>query len=157
MKKWLCVFLLLLSPMSIANNDEFDQEEYCDEMYHSFVSNIYDNFLLKVISEKKNLSVKTDQEAAIKMLNLMQSNPQFLKEFSYSMGGNENEAQFLFSVMSYFLENTESVFYSSNGKLKSPKEVEAFWGYQCYMGKLEPLFEYLDSIEEKLLGDSYYN
>lgn len=147
MKKWLCIFLLLLSPMSIANNDEFDREEDCDEIYHSLVSEMYDELLLKAISEKKNLSVKTDQEAAIKMLKLMQSHPQVLKEVAYGMGGDVEEAKVLFSTMSYILDNTASIFYYSNGKLRAKKEVEGYWSYQCNMGKLDPLFEYLDSME----------
>lgn len=148
MKKWICIFLLLLSPVSIANNDEFDREEYYDEIYQSFVSEIYDEFLLKVGKEKRNLSVKSDREAAIKMLKIMQSNPKFLKEFAYGLGGNVEDAKLIFSVLSYILDNAASVFYSSDGKLRSKKDVEGFWGYQCNMGKLDPLFEYLDSLVE---------
>lgn len=51
-------------------------------------------------------------------------------------------------VSSTIHNHTHTVFYNSQGKLRSLKEVEGLWTYQCNNGRMEKLFEYLASLED---------
>lgn len=146
MKKLLCLSLMLFSSVSFAVNDD-EIEEVCDELYEKAIQPIYD-LALKARSDKLKLSAKTDKEATEKLFKFMKSNPVVLKEMAYAMAGDIKEAKQAFEILSTFHQYIPSIFYNSQGNLRSLKDTEGAWTFQCYNGRMEKLFEYLESLED---------
>lgn len=88
MKKLLCLSLMLFSSISFAI--EFGDEdigEVCGVLYEEFAEPIYTQVLRPASFNKQKLLAKTDKEASIKLLQVMKTKPEILKEMAYGMGG----------------------------------------------------------------------
>lgn len=147
MKKLLCLSLMLFSSVSFAVSDD-EIEEICDDLYEEVAKPMYTEVLRPSSFKKQRLSAKTDRDASIKFFQLAKTEPVILKEIAYAMGGDVEEAKQLMEMFSTIHNHTHSIFYDSKGGLRRAKDIENLWKFQCYNGRMEKLFGYLESLED---------
>ena len=146
MKKLLVMLLMLIHTISFAEED-VDVDAICVDIYSDVQANFIPIFKQAKLFRNK-LSVNSDEEATRKMLSIMKLHPEALKEISYSMGGaSEDEVKTLINIAEHFFENTKSIFFDTRGRLRDDNGMFGAWRFQCSTGKLDSLFEYLDSVD----------